>query len=215
MAFHCNSAIIDACVAEYKAGSTKHNGACETLYDKHAKHYGKELLKKGTQRFHRFVENVRLVQEHNRRNDVNHQITLNQFSDLYDHELPLAPMTNMEIDSSVDFVHLSSHDSILNAANGRRRLKKKKNHHHHHQKVTIDVDPKDKWSTIDTAIDDHLEGRQVQISARHKVGNLIRDPEFTILDEDSYETHLNWATCDNPDGVPIVHPPTDQVRVVL
>ena len=27
---------------------------------------------------------------------------------------------------------------------------------------------------------------------------------------DPYETYLNWATGDNPDGVPIVHPPVDQ-----
>ena len=94
------------------------------------------------------------------------------------------------------------------------KKKRGKHHpHHHHEKVTVDVNPKDKWSTIDTGIEEYLEGRQVQISARkHKVGNLIRDQDYTILDAESFDTHLNWATSDNPDGVPIVHDPKDQVR---
>lgn len=36
--------------------------------------------------------------------------------------------------------------------------------------------------------------------------------EYKPEDDDVFATHLNWATTENPDGVPIAHAPMDQVR---
>ncbi|KAL7555280.1 hypothetical protein ACHAWF_019057 [Thalassiosira exigua] len=49
---------------------------------------------------------------------------------------------------------------------------------------------------------------------KHKLGGLEEKSDSTTSDGDDvgdrWDRHLNWATEDNPDGVPIVHPAIDQ-----
>lgn len=114
----------------------------------------------------------------------------------------------------------------------------KKHHHRHHdnEKIRVQVNPNadNKWSTLDSTI--AAEGHQVHLTTVTKTMELnhykyddddydsASSPSTTsnsnlMTDDDSddpatvddFDTHLNWATLDNPDGISIVHAATDQV----
>jgi KDEL-tailed cysteine endopeptidase len=179
------------------------------------------------ERFENFVENVHLVHYHNRRSDVLHRIALNQFSDRHPNEMPLYPI-NSDRDSLQDvlpkdvLVNLSSRNGITSALlelETRRRLhhgdKKKKHHKGHHKKVKMDIDPQDRWAALESASGaGTMEGRQVRIKAREsdidQILDVGDDDAGESLVDDNFEKYLNWATRDNPDGVSIVHPASDQ-----
>lgn len=48
------------------------------------------------------------------------------------------------------------------------------------------------------------------VEKQHELGGLKSNEDDGSDINDPYKTYLNWATEDNPDGVPIVHPPVDQ-----
>lgn len=207
--------LTEDCVAEGDASirTPKKGGACETLFREHSTHYGREPSEG---RFRRFVKNVHIVIEHNRRAGVSHQITLNQFSDLQVDELPLFSLDNSDVvwtqiglEANQNFVHLSSADSILTAAThgDRRRLKR------HVRKFP--VDPSVNWSSMKSGTVVQREGHRVRIKKKkeHSTEAAVTDDstDNIVHDDDNFDSYLNWATRANPDGVSIVHVASDQV----
>mmetsp|Transcript_29655 Transcript_29655/g.48929 ORF Transcript_29655/g.48929 Transcript_29655/m.48929 type:complete len:654 (-) Transcript_29655:63-2024(-) len=103
-------------------------------------------------------------------------------------------------------------------------------HHHHnhkknHDKIKVYVNPNDdnKWSTLDSTVA-AAEGHQVHIVATEMElnhyrydddddGAMTSDNRMVTDDDnviDNFDTNLNWASEENPDGVSIVHDASDQ-----
>ena len=203
------------CVAEGDATvGTPKGGACEALFHEHSTHYRREPSE---DRFQRFVKNVQIVNEHNKRGDVTHQITLNQFSDLQVDELPLFSLVSSGVvwnqtgqEANENVVHLSSVESILTAAThgDRRRLERRIRN--------FPVDPNVKWFSINSEIVDEMQGHRIHIKKRkeHNTEAAVTDDltDSIVQHGENFDMYLNWATRENPDGVSIVHEATDQVR---
>jgi len=133
---------------------------------------------------------------------------------------------------------LETTDSIIKVANnlaiGRGSMKKL-SHHKTYEKIYADSTvlhvPPDRPTQFHApqVQDPNLDGTLLSIRKRKKHGEqdpsktVVQptedDPSLQIIDPPTtaankeFDKHLNWATAQNPDGVPIVNPPFDQVRL--
>lgn len=214
--FLYDASLTEECILENPTSSSTqlNGGACDTLFRLYSKHYGREPE---PSRLQRFVQSVHLVHNHNKRNDSSHRITLNQFSDLHVHELPLASTQNNVwneeyLSSPVNVMHLTINDFIhaVDMHDDRRRLRK-----HHRRKDKAPTNSSVVWSSLESrVVVDESNDHRVHIKANKKQNSGV-DNDNTIqgvfpLDTSDFELHLNWATTENPDGVSIVHRPSDQ-----
>ena len=213
--------LAERCALESDASSkTESHGACETLFRLYSKHYkGNELKMFEPVRFQTFVQNVRLVHHHNGLSDVSHRITLNKFSHVPIEHLPwLSAGVNNSIwdqftafsdqEDSIMVVHLGFDDFVPHG-NGQKLQRFLKHHSGHKHR-----DPQIVWSSRDSVVlvnennHPHVSIRAKTQPKKVKGDNSSKGLEADELD---FDVHLNWATTENPDGVPIVHPPSDQV----
>ena len=78
-------------------------------------------------------------------------------------------------------------------------------------KITFPNRESDPNFAIPPVDDPKFDGALLRVQPRRKVE---KDLERHRRDNDPYGKYLNWATHDNPDNVPIVHDPIDQVRFI-
>jgi hypothetical protein len=191
--------------------------ACRTLLEQHAQHYGRPLTDQGDAdgRIGRFLESVLLLHDFNQRS-LAHKTRLFPLADGNNNPLTLAPpeeewlqlWKNEDWESQslgeVSLVRLHDEESI------RKALSLHFSHHHdarrhllrtHHR--TLDL-PFDSYSpSLKIAQDHNFQETDIAYT---------RTNSHKGSQEDTFATLLNWATDQNPDGVPIVHPVHDQVR---
>lgn len=178
-----------------------------------------------------FLHNVIFIHQHNNDERMNHKVALNQFSDVPLSNFPLPtqhpPMMVHNFDDPM-FLHLNDEQFIMDVgAKIQRRQKQtsffediihsikeswwwvggeqlssnKHSSSHRHRK------PSKK------AKRDHKKSDSFLLEKQNELGGLKSDQNDNSGGSDindPYKTYLNWATEDNPDGVPIVHPPLDQ-----
>ena len=188
--------------------------ACRTLLEQHAQHYGRPLTNQedANGRIRRFLESVLMVHDHNQRSLL-HKAGLNQFADRNE---PLAPPSEEEwlqlwkdedwetqTMGEVSLMRLYNDESIQNASfhlhAHARRLRTTK-----HRPMKTFVSPYDTYyPSLKIAQDNDF--RETSIATNRK-----RSHKDSY--DDAFQAHLNWATDQNPDGVPVVHPVHDQVR---
>jgi hypothetical protein len=212
-----------------------HNNACRTLLEQHAQHYyGRPLTTTDhddARIIRRFLESVLLLHDFNNRHSqrslaqqhkaVNHQSFANGKNN--NHPLKPAPPEEewLQLWKDEDWesrslgeaflVRLHNEDSIQKAlafhfshhdANSTRRQLRT---HHHHHRTSLAL-PFDSYSPSLKIAQDY-NFRETDISSSSSKKHSHKDSQ-----EDPFSTLLNWATDQNPDGVPIVHQVHDQVR---
>ena len=266
--------------------SIEANRDCQTLYEQYATHYQRSPLSISEKQFwgvwvndasnginmnnhndlgkiispriEAFLRSVIFVHEHNEADE--HEVTLNRFSDMLSHELPLMPHTDDT--GGVGSFHLSSMDggqfdqfaSPISNQSGPLLVSLhdddtifKFGHAVQSQPNNIDTSEDDvsasrvrnvrsmfvSWwrnrgekysltqNTEEEALSTSLmESGSRQLSSSFKPFSLDKKNKLDGLednedndeddDNDAWGRYLNWATEDNPDGVPIVHPAMDQ-----
>ena len=202
-----------------RASPNDENGipnACWGLLEQHAQHYGRPLTdQNANSRIRRFLESVLLVHDHNQRSLL-HKAGLNQFADS---DGPFAPPSEEEwlqlwknedwetqTMGEVSLIRLHDNESIRNASfhlhAHARSLRTTK-----HRSMKTIVSPYDAfYPSFKIAQDNDFRETNIDTSTKHS---------HKDSDDDAFQTHLNWATGQNPDGVPIVHPVHDQVQTYM
>lgn len=217
---------------------------CHKLYLQHQSYYNRSISHSNApNRFQQFVHNVLFVYSHNQNYDssssvtsTSHYVTLNQFVDLFDDELPFNSDTTSqnqkyEEDSTTDSTYFDLKDEfiqdmmmiqdennqLLSSSRRRHRSKTKKNALHKfvvfdpHKSYIHHNEHKTKTSWLLEEIKQH----QFELGDTETNSSIVTNVNSFAYDfkssEDDWETYLDWATVDNPDGVAIVHPPIDQV----
>ena len=174
---------------------------CWRLFLLHQAHYNRRSSPDNghKDRYAIFVENAIFVHRHNSREGSGHQVTLNQFSDRFPHELPITDLSfSVPEESSqkdeekgedawtrIDFLpqaRIFEKDWFENITIPQRKQLRR---------------PK-KLSLSHTDI-------QIELFRQHY-------PDFQNSPDD-WKTYLNWASSDNPDGISLSHPVSDQVSV--
>jgi len=197
---------------------------CWILFQQYSHHYGRNVDEKD--RIRHFLQSVLMVYSHNGRRSL-HSVRLNQFADLQSLESVLAPpatddwlqlwdeddwTTQTLVQEELTVMRLYDEESIRNAAslrnvvihNERRQL------HKHSPVKTTFVSPfvKD-YPHFKIASDTDFA-----VATRTDTHRKKHDKQRDNTDS-SFDTHLNWASSHNPDGVDIVHKVHDQVRLQL
>ena len=172
---------------------------------------------KSESRFEAFLRSVELVTKHDSARS-HHNLTLNRFSDMLHHELPLMDQPSSHWrdffhgDADAPFIPL---DGTTLSAHANKLLKRRR----FNDGGIYDWFRSSWW---------WIGGGRKQYSGKkrdkRKHHNLkkSRDNDFIVSKnsltgiesrdtaDDEWEHHLDWATKDNPDGVPIVHGAVDQ-----
>jgi len=202
--------LLNDCANEKLGGKSQvDGGACEKLFRQHAKHFDREDADISSLRFNRFLNSVLQVHDHNKRHGNTHRIGLNQFSDRYNDELPLTSFDNTSLLDALEsldestVVNLSSHERILDAAGGIYNQRRRNGViREHHSFELNSFDPKHRWETLNSS--------NVQ-KQHHVIGSIPNlSTKYTAVADEKFENYLNWATTENPDGVSIVNPPSNQ-----
>lgn len=278
--------------------SIEANRDCQTLYEQYATHYQRpplsisekqfwgvwvndasnginmnnhDLGKSISPRIEAFLRSVIFVHEHNEADE--HEVTLNRFSDMLSHELPLMSHTDTHDTGDVASFDLSSMDGgqlDLSASALDSSLPLHQNPtsnqsgpllvslHDDDTIFKLGQAVQSQPNNIDTSKDDvsasrvrnvrsmfdlwwrnrveqysviqnteeevlgisSMESGSRQLSSSFKPFSLDKKNKLDGLedngdndeddDNDAWGRYLNWATEDNPDGVPIVHPAMDQ-----
>lgn len=190
--------------------------SCRTLQDLFMKHYKRSTPSSWVWN-ERFLTSVLLVHRHNSRKGKNHTLTLNQFADS---NPPLSSWVDIESRNDNRIIHLNDKDSIQWAANmiasneinrsNERLLKRLRKHRNRNELGHASLDDQmNEWKAPNLT-NDRIDTLQHQDHSR-PIGQIIDETSTHILDfEDSFTKSLNWATANNPDGISIVHPATDQ-----
>lgn len=176
---------------------------CLRLYLQHQANYNRSSHHtQNEERYAIFLENVAFVHEHNNlylESETHyHHVTLNQFSDRLNDELPLAEfplptekIKDWKINEKTPRSHGDSHDRYWDK-DWFQKVKFVKRKRRKHQQNLLLLSLKDK-----------------KIEMFRK-----RYPDFQ-KNGDDWATYLNWASTDNPDGLNLVHPVSDQVSEPL
>ena len=170
---------------------------------------------KSESRFEAFLRSVEFVAKHEV--ERSHNLTLNSFSDMLRHELPLgqpsSPLSRQDfLHGGVPFVTLDG--TTLSAHAVSRR----------HQGSRFDKGGVYKWLKSSwwwiASLTEQYSGKRNERKHHHlkkSRGNdfIARKNKLTGVEsrgtaDNEWEHHLDWATKDNPDGVPIVHGAVDQ-----
>ena len=244
---------------------------CHELFSQHQKFYNRSASHSETPgRLNNFIQNVLFVYNHNQRYQesssldpdshnlvLHYDVTINQFSDLLNNELPFSNIPNdanmrqapsythtskdLEEDHEslflIDIEKLSpiptndfdlqrikaNEDDILqnfeNILSSKRLYKEGtpilttynpnyRNHSHHHSENGKSNDDITQWLKQKEKQNHPFLGSKVYSN------QTLFMYDFNDSDDD-WSTYMDWATADNPDGVVIVHTPTDQVCVLV
>ena len=220
------SEIVAVVVLGLKGEGTDHgsNESCRMLQNMFWDHYGQSLTKAPRLDWNeRFLWSVHFVHRHNTSNDKTHTVTLNQFAVV---EAVLSGWKDVDSANDIRVISLHDKDSIQRAArmisttghenenDNERYLRRHQGHHHHHghhQKKSIDLSKTtNAWKSLKLENMHRFRGQQVHVQSR-PIGQILEDDSTQGLDDDDlFATTLNWATTNNPDGVPVVHPAEDQ-----
>lgn len=240
---------ISKCVEETKLNQLS---TCKILYQKHQSFYKRSSTHTNTPgRFEEFISNVNFVHNHNQNPTSVHEVTLNQFSDLFQNELPLFPTNTAIIDADdeaevdIDLDERDNSDEIdseqinirpftIKITNDFDIFQSLRNFLGIHDDPSLVVysptkipenkkshskRQEKKWIVMEySKHHNHLlgqtkscNGTNCNTSIRaHGTGSFVYDFNSS---NDNWRRNLDWASENNPDGVPIVHTPLDQVRV--
>ena len=207
---------------------TEDNIACASLFTQHQLHYGRPpypSIQSKVIRLNRFLQSVTFVHNHNSLTEtLRFNVTLNQFSDCEPYELPLhdfdfySPAVSHSFYNGGDKhdVEDESHEQILNNKDYSRALPieaDKSVHELIREDMKVNSNTGPVWisasniRTYRTSRKDDGNKQDGSLVQYHDaLGDFIADP----MNKD-WTQYLNWATADNPDGVSIVHPSSDQV----
>jgi hypothetical protein len=180
--------------------------ACRTLLEQHAQHYGRPLTDQEDANGHirRFLESILLLQDFNQRDgNSNNPLTAAPPEEEW---LRLWKDEDWETQTmgEVSLIRLHNEDSIQKAQSfhfshdaTRRQLRT-------HPPPTF-VSPFDSYyPSLKIAQDNDFRETDIATTTR-------RTHSHKASQVDTFSALLNWATDQNPDGVPIVHPVHDQV----
>jgi len=222
-----------------KAGTVLESSYCHELFNEHQSFYKRlEKHRNTLGRFEIFVNNVVLVYQHSYPAQFSststsvgrqYKVTLNHFSDFLQHELPLyekddyslpteseiyeyhsgggSEQTNShEINNSsneedVFYVEISPPLDVNNELS-RSLYSKHKLHRLIHDEQHSYL--RESWTN------GHIkEKHEMKHSSQSFNKHIVSIGDFK-KDQYDWKRHLNWATEDNPDGVAIVNPASDQ-----
>jgi len=195
--------------------------ACRELFEHHQTFFRRKNNDSINERnrYAAFLENALFVHAYNQNKKSHHRVSINQFSALFEHELPMHNVNSDNQssirgfqDSNENLIEMSNMQDIRNAIDsldyvGKRKSKgRKKNepvqqHHHHHQTDSSPL-PFPKGPLKNRV---YVLNNSEKSLKRNAISDFISDRTGN-----NWEIYLNWATEDNPDGVPLVHPPVDQ-----
>ena len=211
---------------------------CHQLFLQHQSFYERTIAHSQTPgRLDQFITNVAFVYSHNQNYDsssssnISHHVTLNQFSDMFDHELPYFnsqeqwstsqreeilynDVTNTQ--NMNNCTRCEEHDKfVLNLIDENSPTTSKvfymRRHKHHDPKALVVHDTNHGTRTY--------KGQYYILDTSNNTKYRYNNPEIFLYDfikrDDNWGKSLNWATEENPDGVGIVHPAIDQVRVYI
>jgi hypothetical protein len=195
----------------------KENGACLSLFASHQLHfkrlpYPSKRMKNS--RMINFLESVSFIHTHNSMvNEKHFRVSLNQFSDCDQDELPLMMQSDSIDEIVVEEGEIEINDTWMESSRIRvipGQILDESVQRLDDVKVNSNTGPV--WisaSNIRAYKTDRKDDKNGSIIASHDVlGDFVDDP----IGKD-WNQYLNWATGDNPDGVPIVHPSTDQASI--
>lgn len=197
---------------------------CHDLFLEHQSFYQRSSSHSETKgRYDQFVHNVLFVHTHNQRYKsssssdsigITHYVTLNQFSDMFDHELPyfdnydsqlLLERSKIDMDKMFDDINddyfleggmVKDIEEVLLPKHVRRH--KKHGKHHHVHKLVVFQPLKSRhskgWLIQDIRKNHYIAG-DTKINSTTSVKSFPYDFK---LSEDNWQTHLDWATEDNP-----------------
>lgn len=203
--FQYHNETISSCANHIISGGINHR-ECENLFERHQAHYERDQRKDPKYsreiRYQRFLESVLFVNDHNSQ-PRRHRVVLNRFSDMLDDEIPLyeASDETTNIDS-ISNISVFSNDLSMNILS-RKRPKHNANHHNHlkfkarYHPVTPRGKKKKKMK--------YFLGNDSYTSHLNEAVEFKSDPSGN-----QWKTQINWSNGQNPDGVPLVHPPIDQ-----
>lgn len=80
-------------------------------------------------------------------------------------------------------------------------------------KITFPKRESDPNFAVPLVDDPDYDGLLLKVKPRRKLLKDLEKHRGRRRGDEEYDTYLNWATHDNPDGVPIVHDPIDQVSL--
>lgn len=218
----------------------KYDKSCDKLWRSYIHHYGKteDFAKsdeacfesdtwkdeKGQQmvvysigpRVERFLRSVVFVHKHNDDHPTSHRVSLNRFSAFETHHL-FPDSVNFEASPRRRDTEVYSDIGIGHGA-------KNKLHHRHSNRHRVSRNVPVKRITVPDpfrkpfqtpVVGSNLDGFLLSIKRYHlqkdKARGGDRDARTDAVDSpNGYKRFLNWATPDNPDGVPIVHDAFDQ-----
>lgn len=189
------------------------------------------------ERLQLFVENVLRVHTHNSNRKHLHRLTLNRFADgevpkyldqPWSWEYPFKDWDSIEkeVVLSSRSRHQDDEEVVEIAANltfGRGGLKylnhKKKKKPKHRASLKNTIAEKLKFPDRDAGqsfavpmLDDpDMNGELLKVKPRHRTEREVESGDFE--ETDPFGKYLDWSAWDNPDGVPIVHDPIDQVSL--
>ncbi len=213
---------------------------CEVLYKNHQSFYKRSSSHSTTPgRFELFVDNVVFVYSYSRNSLISHQVALNQFSDLFQTELPFTDQSSKfsndtyedesnELIIKQSIIPLNFTTEIVGNFDVFQSIQKFFGVAHHslvvyspskipdHSKK-LKGQPGKKWIVLEHSKhhnDVFGEGKGCNNKSCGKnVSYNERNMYDFVHSDDNWRSHLDWATKNNPDGVAIVHPPIDQVRL--
>ena len=235
--FEYDEDLLSSCASD--ALNNKECLACRELFEHHQTFFRRKNDGiNERKRYGAFLKNALFVHAFNQNKKSHHRVSINQFSDFLEYELPMHNVDSDNQSSIPGFfqdcdghiIEISNMQDIRNAIDsldyvGKRKSKGcEKNEHrqHHHQKRKSKN--REKNEPIHHHIHDHerissplpfprdpLDNRvSVLNNAEHSLKRNVISDFISDRTGNNWEIYLNWASEDNPDGVPLVHPPVDQ-----
>lgn len=214
-----NEKEIEACASKkhLKDGGDE----CRRLYEKHQSYFGeKRDTSKKKERYQSFLSNVQYIHEHNTHHkEKGYRVSLNRFSDSLEHESPFFHDTMLDHDYTslfddigsdlIKIVHAEDRlDSLFQKKkrksqpkhDGKKKKKNRKNKKGTKHQLKLNSSPE---SFFKKKVKKHLytlknSDKSLHLNGTHQFIN------------STFSSHLNWATEDNPDGIPLVHDAIDQ-----
>lgn len=200
--------------------------ACLDLYKNFSSHFQRPSLTreeeeqfirggqlKSESRFEAFLRSVEFITKQDA--ERSHNLTLNRFSDMLQNELPFgggwqpSSRSRKFFHGGAPFVTLDGTTLSEHANNLLRRQQRSSGIYNWF---------KNSWWWIASLTEQHSgkrnEGKHHHIKRSRENDFIVRKNKLTGIKstgrDDEWEHHLDWATKDNPDGVPIVHGAVDQ-----
>ncbi len=198
--------------------------ACVQLFSQHQAHYKRKTettAHSNSRRYQIFLDNVKFIYEHeNDSSLLSHKVVLNKFSDM--DELPL-------FGTSQSYISKNDHNStyggnssisiipIENIGDLDYYLRRLRTYHPREQdrndieEKKYDFVSKSKKGKNSHDNEGRIDTKDSSFNRKHSHSHGHSEIFEFNNNPDDFKTYLNWATNDNPDGVPLVHPPMDQV----